>query len=373
MDSPKKSLNQDESIYAIIKDIISANPSIPIKHQQRNEDDLNDEEKFEIVKDIYAKSKLIFFVRFGEYLNESQLNSLDDIFKDVSELNEIRLIIEKLKTRHSAKSVKNRRYEALKRLVQSDSYFSETEMMKRNPLLYEQLVGQYLTQAEIRERDRSSNPHSFVSILLDGIEREQAENTLKFQEEYENNAMEEEESSDEDESAAPLQAIEEVMPSEAEQQPQSLWGEYAEFPSTSKIQIPDPTTHFQRRAEKTINHKPNVSVTSMERRMLRDEFVSLMYESFLAGNDDYDYTEIDNDEQYDDMVTIGLDEEDKYFDSEEPDVGMPVDDDDSDGFIERKRTQSSSEDELDIFMSALNNHPTVCKLTTDMKNLGTNE
>lgn len=31
-------------------------------------------------------------------------------------------------------------------------YFSEKEMKQRNPLLYEQLVGQYLTEEEIEDR-----------------------------------------------------------------------------------------------------------------------------------------------------------------------------------------------------------------------------
>lgn len=404
MDSSKTSgSTQDEGIYEIIKEIISANPLILIKHQQRNEDDLNNEEKFHLAKDIYDKSKLIFFMRFGKFLNQSQLNHLDDIFKDYNDLNEIKIIIDKLKTtsqqRYTASNVKNRRFQALKKLIDGDSYFTETEMMKRNPLLYEQLVGQYLTRAEIRERDRNVNPTSFVSILLDGIEREHAENTLKSQKEYENNAMEEEESSDEDEAEVKSIIVEEsievsspiiqsrtIVESTCElpqqvwgefsqsisnssdhitcdQSPQQLWGEFAQ--SSSKT--PDPTTHFQRRIEKTMNHKQNVSITTTERRMLRDEFVSLMYESFLSGNDDYDYTEIDNDEQYDDMDMIAHDEEDKYFDSEEPVDAMLTDGDDSDGFIERKRSQSSSDDELDMFMNALNNHPTVCNLTAEMK------
>lgn len=48
--------------------------------------------------------------------------------------------------------VRNRRFEALKKLVSEGSYFSEYEMKKRNPLLYEQLIGKFLTEEEEKER-----------------------------------------------------------------------------------------------------------------------------------------------------------------------------------------------------------------------------
>lgn len=58
-------------------------------------------------------------------------------------------------------------------MLKEDSYFSEIEMMKRNPLLYEQLVGQYLTEEEKRERDKfeMKDNTTFVKILMEGIER----------------------------------------------------------------------------------------------------------------------------------------------------------------------------------------------------------
>lgn len=49
--------------------------------------------------------------------------------------------------------IKNRRFDALKKMVTEGTYFSEEEMRKRNPLLYEQLVGQYLSEEEKRMRE----------------------------------------------------------------------------------------------------------------------------------------------------------------------------------------------------------------------------
>lgn len=58
-------------------------------------------------------------------------------------------------------------------MIKGDQYFSEIEMMKRHPLLYEQLVGQYLTGEEKRERDKYEMKENvtFVKILMEGIER----------------------------------------------------------------------------------------------------------------------------------------------------------------------------------------------------------
>lgn len=42
-------------------------------------------------------------------------------------------------------TVRNRRLEALKRLSEKGAYFSDKEMKRRNPLLFEELVGQFLT------------------------------------------------------------------------------------------------------------------------------------------------------------------------------------------------------------------------------------
>jgi hypothetical protein len=39
--------------------------------------------------------------------------------------------------------------------VKEGIYFSEKEMKRRNPLLYQQLVGQYLTKKEVEDRNNA--------------------------------------------------------------------------------------------------------------------------------------------------------------------------------------------------------------------------
>jgi len=46
----------------------------------------------------------------------------------------------------------------MKKLVKEGIYFSDKEMRQRNPLLYQQLIGQYLTQKELEERKVADRP-----------------------------------------------------------------------------------------------------------------------------------------------------------------------------------------------------------------------
>lgn len=62
------------------------------------------------------------------------------------------------------------------------------------------------------------------------------------------------------------------------------------------------------------------TITTQQRAQLRSEFVSLMHERFLAGRDSehFDYSTVDDNPAYDPMDLIERDQQDAYFDSEEP-------------------------------------------------------
>lgn len=56
-----------------------------------------------------------------------------------------------------------------------------------------------------------------------------------------------------------------------------------------------------------------------EKEMLRKEFLKAVHVMFINGEDkDFDYNEVDNNPEYDDMDMINNDCEESYFDSEEP-------------------------------------------------------
>ncbi|XP_018573017.1 coiled-coil domain-containing protein 97 [Anoplophora glabripennis] len=317
---------------------LTHNESICFKSQQKWEADLTVKEKSDIALNIFDNSKLNFLMRFGKYLKREHLEYFEQFTQNYEPDNEeIDLVLKDLYRNVSESAhhvdVKNRRYAALLQMIAEDSYFSEIEMMKRNPLLYEQLVGQYLTVQEKKERDKYKMDEevTFVKILMEGIERDNAEIVRKNEEEKEDNQMEEEDDTSDEDSARSLSPV----PST------SRWGEFEE----DKTHRPKPKSKAP-------------AITAQERLLLKQEFITTMYQNFLDGKDeDFNYDTVDNNSSFDNINEIDHDEEDKYFASEDPEV------------IDTKDKDESSEDELDIYMSALNQHPAVTQLAQDLKNL----
>lgn len=339
-----QSRDQEMNVDYDLDDIISSltyNHEICFKNQQKWEADLTCKEKFDIAMQLFETSKLNFLLKFGKHLKHDQLDYFNQFTENCEpDWEEVKLVLNELRKNCSSNYhntiIKNRRYEALKKMIKDDTYFSEIEMMKRNPLLYEQLVGQYMSEEEVKARDKYKMDEqcTFVKILMEGIERDNAEAFKKRQEEYEGNQMKEEDASDDD--------------GEGQKQPSSpqpctsRWGEFEQ--SEPKRMKPP--------------HKQNLSITAEERLLLQQEFVTTMYHSFLEGNDEnFDYTVVDSDASYDNLVELDHDEEDKYFESEEADENMD------------KYNDVSSEDELDMYMSALNQHPSVTQLSKDLTRL----
>lgn len=55
-----------------------------------------------------------------------------------------------------------------------------------------------------------------------------------------------------------------------------------------------------------------------ERQLLKDEFLSEMQAKFLAGRDEeFDYSEVDMNDDYDDLKLRERDEEEAYFDDDD--------------------------------------------------------
>lgn len=112
------------------------------KSQQRDEADLSTDEKTAIVRKLFETDPSLFLYRYGKYLNENQLNftlecvtctNKDDIIMQIEQL--------KKKDRIKQSVVKNRRYNALQKMLQENSnYFSNSEMQTRNPYQFEQMV-----------------------------------------------------------------------------------------------------------------------------------------------------------------------------------------------------------------------------------------
>ncbi|XP_060041981.1 coiled-coil domain-containing protein 97 isoform X2 [Erinaceus europaeus] len=230
---------------------------LPVCSQQQGEPDLTETEKVAILGRLYRDKPLVFLERFRTGLREEHLacfghlrgdHRADFYCAEVARQGAARP--RALRTR-----LRNRRYAALRELIQGGEYFSDEQMRFRAPLLYEQYIGQYLTEEELSARTpapqqpRPGSPSTPACPLSDLLlqsyqERELQQRLLQQQEEEDACLEEEEEEEDSDE-------------------------EDQRSDRDSETWIPD----------------------SEERLILREEFTSRMHQRFLDGKDgDFDYS-----------------------------------------------------------------------------------
>lgn len=256
---------------------------ISFKNAHVDEVEIRTNEKIRLAHDNFKKSPTNFITQFGKYLAPQHLSYFDKLepYPDSNDNRNFQNCVNQLKVYHSAdisrKRIRNRRYKALQKLKDESDYFSDKEMMYRDPLLYEQLVGQYLTNDEIRDRDHADHENlTFLNMILDTVdnnEMREMKNRQTITENYEN----------ENEN---LTGKPETTKQEAR------WGEF-EVPSAR------------------VEHKPEVHkqtiISAPERQLLHEEFLQEMFSSFIEGRDEgVDYHSIDNDEQYDDLNQVKI-------------------------------------------------------------------
>lgn len=187
---------EDEEMFLKNMCLIIANSDVIVKSQQRDEPDLTVEQKVDILNDISRKNPGSFLGRFGHLLSSEHLSYFEKVQKDNYEveyrLKELRKLLDD-KKRHV--QIQNRRYEALKRLKKDTDYFEENEMRMRDPLLYEQYIGQYLTDEEriaLNSAEQSSNP-TLSGFLIQRFDCQQTALRFHYQQEREEEMCEEEE------------------------------------------------------------------------------------------------------------------------------------------------------------------------------------
>lgn len=268
MDFPMSDVERDDLKNELLDHV--ANSKAIFKSQQKGEPELTFEEKRAIAEKLLEKSRCLFLSKFGHYLKEDHLEyfSKNQDYEIVHHVNRLRRYFNN-STRHI--DVRNRRYEALRTLIEKGDYFSECEMMKRNPLLYEHLVGQYLTEEEKKARDsidvQSAN---YVDILMETVERDKLQKHLKSQQKEEDEVREENDSDDDDDSRNSI-----VSKTNFDKPNRQQWGENLNEDKDKNKRLQSSKIH---------------KVSNQEIKLLRQEFVTNMYQNFLDGKDrDFDY------------------------------------------------------------------------------------
>ncbi|XP_006871459.1 PREDICTED: coiled-coil domain-containing protein 97 [Chrysochloris asiatica] len=258
-----------------------ATSRLPVCSQQQGEPDLTEREKVAILGQLYHEKPLVFLERFHTSLREEHLTCFSHLRGD----HRADFYCTKVAQQGTARprALRNRRYAALRELIQGGEYFSDEQMRFRAPLLYEQYIGQYLTQEELSARTPASQPPrpgspgtptcQLSDLLLQSYQEWEVQQRL-LQQQEEEAACEEEEDEEEDSD----------VEDESSGQDSEAW-------------VPD----------------------SEERLILREEFTSRMHQRFLDGKDgDFDYSTVDDNPDFDNLDIVARDEEERYFDEEEP-------------------------------------------------------
>ncbi|XP_042361615.1 coiled-coil domain-containing protein 97 isoform X2 [Plectropomus leopardus] len=261
-------------------DVIAKSGSL-VKSQQKGEAELTLEERREELLHQYRSRPLVFLERYHPCLKPHNLPAFDHVSSDPRAVHYSKVIQRRAAGCTNRTRVRNQRYAALRALQREGEYFSEEQMRMREPLLYEQYIGQYLTDEEVLERSheamldnaeggpgaQAGGTGGLAHLLLNTYQERLIQNRLQEQQEREEGAREEEED-DED----------------------------------------DDNTVQQREWEPTPE----------EKALLREEFISQMHQHFLDGKDkDFNYSEVDENPDYDNLDIVSRDAEEKYFDEDD--------------------------------------------------------
>lgn len=247
-----------------------------VKSQQIGEPELTLDQRREELLLQYNSRPLVFLEKYHNCLKPEHLAAFAHVASDPRTQHYSNVIQRRATGCPNKTRVKNHRYAALRALQKDGDYFSEEQMRRREPLLYEQYIGQYLTDQEVLERSQEAmqdgeaegSSGALANLLLNSYQERLIQNRLQEEQEREDGALEEEEEEEDED---------DVQAGEQQWEP-----------------------------------------TAEEKAQLREEFISQMHQRFLDGKDtDFDYSEVDENPDYDNLDIVSRDAEEKYFDEDD--------------------------------------------------------
>ncbi|CAG7835214.1 unnamed protein product [Allacma fusca] len=324
-------------------EFLSKKKDLRIINQQRDEPELSSEQRLDMLRSIFMASPMSFLNRFGKHLQKIHLDyfsSLTGLEKD--KCVEVRMYAKALEKAMSGVSqeivAKNRRYEALQRLVDTTDYFTEPEMQRRNPILFEQLIGRYHSKEE-RE--------AFLQLLEKYSTGKQCTPLSDMLIAHMNR-------SDDNVSERRLQQEDQINQEDAADE------EYFEDQDMED----DGYDYGPPASGRKVNEEEETEeIDEDEKDLLKEEFFTTMYRNFLEGKDeDFDYSTVDDNEEYDCGEVLNQDAEDRYFDAEDS-LSCHSDNMEGGGDSDMRSSptlnphgthnEEDSEDELDIYMKSI--------------------
>jgi hypothetical protein len=277
-----------------------------IKSQQRNEPDLTFEEKCEILSSLLDQSTEKFLEKYFNYLNKDDIALFP--FADQNS-DQTRFYLEKITHTKSDKNnakVKNRRYEALQRLIKAGEYFSDESMKSRDPLLYDEMIDKYEeNQAIVTHSNDYTDGKCLTNFFMRHLDSLNHQDRLAKLKNAQQNEMNEEPDGDT------------VGLTDGDIQPTDKSNDM-EYDTDQEEDEDNDTDSIGR----TINEKYISDKTKQldpeERLTMRNEFLMIMHRKFLNGEDsNFDYDAVDFNDDYDDIEIESRDLEENYFDQDD--------------------------------------------------------
>ncbi|CAO3614454.1 unnamed protein product [Cunninghamella blakesleeana] len=179
--------------------------------------------------------------------------------------------IDTFKKQHN--QIRNRRYHYLIHHLRPEEYFSDDSIQLRYPILHQEYIGQYIPKEE--KYAPFNDDMTLVDRVYHGMDNRYVQEEYKRYKRSEEETFEEEEDDDEEE--------------EEEEESND--------------------------DEKFDNMDDEGLIIAREQK--RNELIRLLEERWLDGLDDtFDYSTVDNNELYDDLIQLNQDLQDQYFDEE---------------------------------------------------------
>uniref|UniRef100_A0A4W6C3L7 Coiled-coil domain containing 97 n=1 Tax=Lates calcarifer TaxID=8187 RepID=A0A4W6C3L7_LATCA len=183
-----------------------------VKSQQIGDAELTLEQRREELLHQYRNKPLVFLERYHTCLKPQHLSAFDHVSSDPRAQHYSKVIQTRSAGCTNRTRVRNQRYAALRALQREGQYFSEEQMRIREPLLYEQYIGQYLTDEEVLERSQGAmldgaeggpgapagGTGGLAHLLLNSYQERLIQNRLQEEQEREEGAQEEEEDEEDD-------------------------------------------------------------------------------------------------------------------------------------------------------------------------------
>ncbi|KAF8385566.1 hypothetical protein PRIPAC_74708, partial [Pristionchus pacificus] len=310
------------SMEALFSRILDGGDGVFYRHEQKGDEDLTEVEKREILSRVFEESKPVFLQRYLRWIQKSD----ESLFAGCSENPLVEYFLGKLDRREPSEAQKrNRRYTALERLKKEGVFFSDEKMREREPLLYDRMVGRYLSDDErlhLRPTITATQANGWAGLLEqfeesgDVARRRAAASDV----EWEGAA-----SGQRDAPNRLLAHVENAFEMEEEEEEEEReraagegttgMGELQREVNGIIKEMDDETEREEREADDDEMEEDD----DVPMETLRDEFIAIMYERFLAGKDAgfFDYSMVDEDERAEEMDEIAeRDREEAWFDED---------------------------------------------------------